>query len=76
MGGGTDNAKREDTKMTSRLKAIVKPFNKKRRGKKTGREKGLKGKIMNLSLNNILSSLWWENPIVSWNNGSELQERP
>lgn len=32
VDGETDNAKREDTKMTSRLKAMVRPFNKKRRG--------------------------------------------
>lgn len=38
-GGETDNAKREDTKMTSKLKALVRPFNKKRRRKKQEEKK-------------------------------------
>lgn len=39
MSGGTNNAKREDTRVTSRLKAMVRPFNKKRRRKKKQEEK-------------------------------------
>lgn len=44
MSEGTNNAKREDTRVTSRLKAMVRPFNKKRRRKKNRKRKRFKRK--------------------------------